>query len=350
MRKIEFLDFAKGYAIFTIVCYHALQRLDLSPLLQKAIIFGGSGVHLFFLLSGFGLGLSSTVGSAGAFYRRRAVKVWLPYVLALSLSLVAAYTVHLFQDGWDAWLAGVGLYQMFFERYIHSFGGHFWFISAIMQFYLVFPLLLWLKNRFTQPWIYFWICLGISIGWWLVVFVLDKGGMRTWNSFFLQFLWEFALGQVLADLYKKQTTAPPVSTPRIRPDFWNYPWGWYLPAGLVFTGIMILMILKMGDAGKVFNDIPALFGYSALCIFLFRVGDLFFSPLKRVFLWIGGFSYSLYLAHVLVLDGWLMLLESQGISVNAAVLAAYLPLALLGGYLFEKLSVWWVGVVARGIN
>ncbi|MBK8194736.1 MAG: acyltransferase family protein [Lewinellaceae bacterium] len=61
--RITYIDFARGYAIFTIVCYHGLQRADLPGLWQKAIVFGGTGVHLFFLLSGFGLGLS------GAGYR-----------------------------------------------------------------------------------------------------------------------------------------------------------------------------------------------------------------------------------------------------------------------------------------
>ena len=146
-QRIEYIDFAKGYAIFTIVCYHALQQVALSPLWQKAIVFGGTGVHLFFLLSGFGLAWSSSSESTLLFYRRRMSKVWFPYVLALTLSLLAALTLNIFTDRWDAWLAGVALYQMFSEHYIVSFGGHFWFISAILQFYLVFPLLAWLQQR-----------------------------------------------------------------------------------------------------------------------------------------------------------------------------------------------------------
>ncbi|HRI59606.1 MAG TPA: acyltransferase, partial [Saprospiraceae bacterium] len=148
--RIEYIDWAKGYAIFTIVCYHALQRAGLPPVLQQGIIFGGTGVHLFFLLSGFGLGLSRFSGSPLQFYRRRLTKVWLPYVLALTISLLAAIFFGLFPDRFDAWLAGVGLYQMFSERYIESFGGHFWFISAIIQFYLAYPVLVWIKNQLSE--------------------------------------------------------------------------------------------------------------------------------------------------------------------------------------------------------
>ena len=51
--RYEYIQFAKGYAIFTIMLFHVLQRLVLPEILQKAIVFGGTGVHLFFLLSGF---------------------------------------------------------------------------------------------------------------------------------------------------------------------------------------------------------------------------------------------------------------------------------------------------------
>ncbi len=145
-ERIASIDFARGYAILTIVCYHALQRADLPPLWQKAIVFRGK-VYTCFPVVGFRTGLSCSRMQARAFYRRRLVKVWLPYVLVLTISLLAAIFFHLFSDGFDAWLAGAGLYQMFSERYIESFGGHFWFVSAIIQFYIVFPVLLWLENK-----------------------------------------------------------------------------------------------------------------------------------------------------------------------------------------------------------
>lgn len=365
--KIEFLDFAKGYAICTIVLYHALQRAGLPPLLQQAIIFGGSGVHLFFLLSGFGLMLSQsgkTGLSVGRFYKRRMLKVWLPYVLALTISLLAAFFLNLFPDRWGAWLAGVGLYQMFIEPYIQSFGGHFWFISVILQFYIVWPALVWLIRRFRNPWLFFVFCLGISMAWWLVVYFAGKGELRTWNSFFLQFLWEFALGMVLSGRRgmvdggrgtgdgRRSTVDGGRSTVGAGGYFWDFK-GWiYLVCGVLFTGLMIVMILKMGEVGRIFNDIPALIGYSSLCIFIFQVSKKCFIPLKRLFLWIGGFSFSLYLIHVLVLDLYLRVLEYNGLNVNWMWVLVYLPLALWAGRLFEWLSRWWVALftaLARGI-
>ncbi len=335
-EKINYVDFAKGYAIFTIVLYHALQRVDLSPLLQQAIIFGGTGVHLFFLLSGFGLAWSRSLLTPGQFYSRRLTKVWLPYVLVLSISLLAAFAFHLFPDRWGAWLAGVGLYQMFYEPYIHSFGGHFWFISTIVQFYLVFPFLKKIQADMADNRQFFLVTLAISMAWWVVVFLYDKGSLRSWNSCFLQFLWEFALGMVLAEEVRNPESRIHKPIAQARQNWW-----FFLPLGLLCTGLMIMMILKMGPAGRIFNDLPALLGYTSLSLFLYFLGEHLWPPLKHFFLWLNGFSFSLYLIHVLVLDVYLRLFSTVPQWWQVLL---YVPLALIAGRVFEEVSRWWVGI------
>jgi peptidoglycan/LPS O-acetylase OafA/YrhL len=340
--KIEYIDFAKGYAIFTIILYHLFQKVPLAPLFQKAIIFGGTGVHLFFLLSGFGLGLSKSNFSVLEFYRRRVSKIWVPYFMVLSLSFLVSSFLFLFNDSWAAWLAGVGLYQMFCTQYIDSFGGHFWFISAIIQFYIFFPLLMKVKEKIGNNWAFFGLALLVSVIWWEVVFTLQKGNLRIWNSFFLQFLWEFVLGICLADIYtlQKNANSSKLSKLPIKGDFWTYKWWIYLPIGLFFTGGMILMILKMGEIGKIFNDVPALIGYTALSIFLYHVGDKFFAPLKQFFLWISTFSFSLYLVHQLVLVLYLRFFKMADVPVTAQLLLPFIGVALLSGWAFEPVSRW----------
>jgi len=336
-KKIVWIDFAKGYAIFTIVCYHVLQRVALPPVLAQAVVFGGTGVHLFFLLSGFGLGLSRTVLPPLTFNRRRLSKIWLPYVVALTLSWLGAYTLRLFSDGWPEWLAGVALYQMFYEPYIQSFGGHFWFISTILQLYLVFPVLVWVQKNVGSP---IWFALSaflLSAIWWVVVWQSGKGELRIWNSFFLQFLWEFALGMSLAQW--SRFPAKNASAERIfkilavkNPIFW-------LIIGLGSSALMMVMILKMGPIGKIFNDAPALLGYTALCIFIWRIGQQYLPPLKKLFLWVSEFSFSLYLVHVLVLELYLLLITgSTSATISLPMALLYLPFALLGGWLFEPVS------------
>lgn len=325
--QIAWLDFAKGYAMLGIILFHAFQKLPLPAFFQKAIMFGGSGVHLFFLLSGFGLVLSRPL-PLWAFYRRRMVKVWLPYSLALSLSLGAAMVWHIFPDRWAAWLAGVCLYQMFIEAYVQSFGGHFWFMSAIIQFYLLFPLLSWLLAR-QGPKRFFLTALACSLFWWLLVSLMGKAGFRSWNSFFLQFLWEFALGMALAAAYGNRGAF------FIKGAFWRYSTGWYAASGLFFSVLMIVMILKMGEAGRIFNDIPAMIGYSGICLLVFRLLENRFRLLVDWFCRLGRLSFSIYLTHVLVLE---FLLQVAHIPPSPMLLLCFIPLALLFAAGFDWLS------------
>ncbi len=368
MNRLAYIEFARGYAILSIVSFHVLQRVALPLGLGQAIVFGGTGVHLFFLLSGFGLGLGKPVPTA-VFFKKRFTKVWLPYVLVLTISLVFAVFAGIFTDRWQAWLAGIGLYQMFSERYIESFGGHFWFISAIFQFYLAFPFLVFLKKKLGAA-SFFWLCLAASVGWWMLVFFIQKGEIRVWNSFFLQFLWEFAAGLVLAEFYQNSKNSPEteISTLEIhRPEsvfapnassivlhsslkngFWALENFWiYLPIGLVFSAIMVLMILKFGVIGKIFNDIPALIGYTSLSIFLFRFSEKWLRPIEQFFRWIGGFSYSLYLTHILVLELFLAFLKNTGQPLGSFWPVGFVGMALLVGWLFEPVSQAWVGIFDR---
>ncbi len=351
MRKptstIEYIEFARGYAIFTIVLYHVLQRVPLAPLLQKAIIFGGTGVHLFFLLSGFGLGLSKNQSiNPINFYKRRLIKVWLPYVLVLTLSFWAAFFLNLFPDRFSEWLAGVFLYQMFDAEKIQSFGGHFWFISTIVQFYLIFPLLVWAKNRLNSPLIFAGFGLLISIFWWEIVYFLDFGNLRNWSSCCLQFLWEFTLGMALADIFQKNENEKGL----FRGDFWNHAIWKNFVVGVIFTGLMILMILKMGDTGKIFNDIPAMIGYTALSIFIFQIGEKWLPFLKNFFVWLGGFSYSFYLIHILVLTMYLRVFEIRGIEMTLPKLLPFVIFTIGVAWAWEPISRWFTGLFEKILN
>ena len=83
-----------------------------------------------------------------------------------------------------------------------------------------------------------------------------------------------------------------------------------------------------------------------MSLFLYFLGDRLFPLLKRFFLWINGFSFSLYLIHVLVLDGYLRWLSVAPLWWQVLL---YLPLALLAGRAFEPISRWWTGLFENPI-
>ncbi len=335
-QKIEYIDFAKGYAIFSIMCYHVLQQVSLPSMMKQAIIFGGTGVHLFFLLSGFGLMMSSVALSPIQFYKRRLSKIWLPYVLILSISCVVAYALHIFPNRFDAWVAGVGLYQMFSDEYIESFGGHFWFISAIIQLYLIFPVLLLCKKYLGGILPLFMMALAGSMLWWIWVYYSDRGHQRSWNSCFMQFLWEFVFGMMIAEYWKTEKG-------KVFFEKMGRYWWVSLPMGLVFMALMAWSVLRWGAIGKIFNDIPALLGYGLLSIFVYECCRRYFRVIKYFFLWVNEFSYSLYLVHILVLSVFILCLQKWfDQSFQLLYVPIYLILALSAGYFYEKISRKWV--------
>lgn len=54
MQKYNIVDYLRGISIFTIVVMHLCQS-HANGTLNKVLAFGGAGVHVFILCSGFGL-------------------------------------------------------------------------------------------------------------------------------------------------------------------------------------------------------------------------------------------------------------------------------------------------------
>jgi len=323
--RIEFLDFAKGCAMLSIVLYHYFRGFFPGPG-DKIVMVGGAGVHLFLILSGFGLALSGKQLPASVFYRKRFSRVLVPYFLAITLIFIINLFIPLYPGaGLYAYLGNIFLFKMFDERIINSFGGHFWFLSTIIQFYLVYPLLGRLLHR-KQYNRFVGAGLIISVTYWGILAVMGLEGIRVWNSFFLQYVWEFCGGMVLARLYVEQNIA-----------FWKQRPGILLLLGLGGMGLMAVMALKGGDLGRVFNDIPSAIGYTSLVAFVYwllRAGG----QGRQVLVWIGSISYELYLLHILVFSFFAWFLSggnTNTLSLGARLAA--LPAALLTAFLFNRL-------------
>jgi len=327
--RIEFLDFAKGCAMLGIVLYHYFRGF-FPGMGDKIVMAGGAGVHLFLILSGFGLALSGRQLSVSAFYRKRFSRVLVPYFLAITLIFLINLVLPLYPDaGLYAYLGNILFFKMFDESIINSFGGHFWFLSTIIQFYLVYPLLDRLLrrkhyNRFVG------IGLLISGTYWIILAGIGVEGLRVWNSFFLQYLWEFCGGMVLARLYVEQNIA-----------FWKQRPAILLLTGMGGMGLMAVMALKGGDVGRVFNDIPSAIGYTSLVAFCYAVLMAINRAgrgLRKILIRIGSISYELYLLHILIFSFFAWFLAGGDIrSLSLAGRLAALPVALCSAVLFNRL-------------
>ena len=322
-NRVEVIDFLKGFSIFTIVVYHLISFYigGIPNVIKTASQIGGTGVHVFLLCSGFGLFYShlNKPLKTGEFIKKRLSKVYIPYVLVVFVSALLPF-MYAGKDTIQALVSHVFLFKMFSENYVASFGIQFWFVSTIFQLYFVFNVLTKLKNKLGNKY-FLAFCMMISVGWWIVVSLAEKSDLRVWNSFFLQYLWEFGTGMVLADMYYHK---------KIKLDL-NINKFVMLLIGLVCTGIYGYLGIVGGNF-KIFNDIPALLGYGSLALFVYKLNINF---LNKVFLWISKFSYEWYLLHILVFEIVYRLLQNVLPSILVGVFA--LVLSIGASYLYNKM-------------
>lgn len=278
MKKLEVVSFLRGYAIFTIIMMH-LVKPAVGGGLKTIASFGGSGVHVFILVSGFGLYLSHLhhQNRYPEFMRRRFTRVYLPYVMMMPL-FVAYYWFVCGTFDLTTLASHVFLFKMFDHTLDTSYAYSLWFISTIIQFYLCWPVIIRLfKGKWGLP-----MALVVSLAWATLVGVLGKQADRAWGSCFLQYLWEFVGGMKLAEVYARQPE-------RIKVP--NY--GLLLAtavAGMVLTGVMG----KIGGVLKLYNDIPSLLGYLSVALIIYKLS---IPMVNRFFLFTDKIGYEWYLVH-----------------------------------------------------
>ncbi len=285
--RVDIIEFLKGYSIITIIVFHYLQQIRLSTPYDQIIYFGGTGVHLFLFLSGFGLYYSflKNPTSYMVFIGKRFRKVYIPYVIVVCITAMITVFIPIFKESVYALAGHVLLFKMFDESIIGSYGYPFWFLSTLFQFYLFFFLIIFLHKR-TRPGVFVLISFLISIAWWILVAMLGMESERVWQSFFLQYFWEFALGMQAAALLKRGCFDIRLKR-------------YQLLLCAIGGSILYGYIAYYGGAlGRLFNDIPALIGYTSLALWIYSFRD---KNLDQFLHFTGKISYSLFLIHILVL-------------------------------------------------
>lgn len=322
-QRDQFIQFARGFSILTIVLFHYFRLAPLPYVLSKAVLLGGTGVHVFLFLSGYGLSLSRYKDWA-AFFKRRFVKVLVPYYVGIVLIFGINLWLHIYPDGINELLSHLFLYKMFIEPYTRSFGGHFWFISTIIQFYLIFPLLIRLVERLGAMRSIL-LAIVVSLGYSLLISHVGKAGVRVWNSFLLQYLWECVLGIVVA-------------RNQLLPKLLKQPGYVYMALAVLGIGVTAGLALKGGQTGQIFNDYFAFVGYVCACVVLYRIGNVA-TWIYKFILWVESFSYSLYIMHMIPLSIYLKFFAQQRLTTVtiAGIFVAALALSLLFDYAIKRL-------------
>lgn len=156
------LDGVRGLAILAVLVFHFVAPANPQGTVDDVITwlfsYGALGVDLFFVLSGFlitGILYDSRTDPAyfRNFYMRRVLRIFplyygvlailffvLPAIPALHGTEIAA----LRNDQAWAWLYGVNIFMAIHGSWGLSYIEHFWSLAVEEQFYLVWPLVVWL--------------------------------------------------------------------------------------------------------------------------------------------------------------------------------------------------------------
>ena len=286
MKKNEKVNYLKGIAIFAIIIYHIIAFfLDTNSLIKKISAFGGAGVHVFFLLSGFGLYYlyNKRKIKYKDFIFTRFVKIYLPYIFIIILSSFTTY-IDIGSDKIEAMFSHIFLYKMFIEGFTDSFGIQFWYISTLFQFYIFFYLIIKLKNICNDNKKFLAISIIISLIYSTIISIMNLSSYRVISSFFLQYLWEFSLGIVWADKY--------INGKEFDVKNKNLIIG--IITALAFIVYAILSL--KGGWLKNFNDIFSLTAFLGISYFIGKIKFIY-----KIFVYMSKISYEMYLLHYLIL-------------------------------------------------
>jgi peptidoglycan/LPS O-acetylase OafA/YrhL len=330
-RRLDYIDALRGFACLWVILCHVHgywldnfrpHGLSATTLVTRIAGYGGKGVDLFIVLSGFCLywplvskGRETRPFDLRKFFSRRARRILPAYYAALAvctaLVLVPILQPYLVGRPITAtdFVSHLFLVQTFSAATTPAINGSFWSLALEMQLYLAFPLLLMIGRRWGLRGI---IVFGVAAATvyqgvaWYVEHALHDGVTAGVMSRHLPARWlEFISGMVAATLVS-------------RPAANHVRWAAILAVVLLPIGIIDQ---PLGMPGGAFSH--ALWGaiFAAAIVVLAKVSPpVFVNPARLGLLTrIGVVSYSLYLVQ-------------QPFLLLTAPLVKSLQLSALGNY------------------
>ncbi len=352
-KKVYFgiFDVVRGILILMVVLYHYqqaflgngfliqpdgimanFQRLQISQgggfidifknIFTSLFAYGFSAVNVFLLLSGFVLTWSGLQDAGKAMERKEKAKIYIfkkmrriliPFYISILVTFVLMLIRNYFFPAiawwppytWFDYTKFLLVPYLFFDLdLLQMLNGDYWYITIILQFYLIFPVLFWLLQRFGLKKFLLSISL-LTFGYrffatfgyelllpWIRISFLDTAPMGVLTSaqnsyegfcFFLPRLAEFGLGMAIAwfQFYKKDFLAT------LGKISWFFV-GW----GTTLFGF----VLNMYRPGWIFSDFFIAVGLfvflTSASTFLIKIGFL-----EKFFVFLGKYSYEIYLLH-----------------------------------------------------
>ena len=256
---------------------------------------GNFGVELFFVLSGFILGLpfaryyllNGRIISIKSYFLRRLSRLEPPYIIVMFSLLIGSIFISKnlsITDGTQSFLASIGYMHNFIYAEPSLINTVAWSLEIEIQFYILAPLLslfFSIKNNITRRTLLIFIILFFSIFSTLVTLPFLS---------ILDYLQYFLLGFLLVDFYLIERVKNKTSILRN-----------------IFTIISFLIIFSFNEKYFNTNFQKSLWNISVLILIFFvyynvilRKSLRFFS--KRAITNVGGMCYTIYLIHFAIIS------------------------------------------------
>jgi peptidoglycan/LPS O-acetylase OafA/YrhL len=365
VKHIKFLDGLRAIAALYVLFSHTWYQIwpavlppfgygyrptGLTLLLTSWLYYGHFAVVVFIVLSGFCLMLPVIEnngilrGGTLQFFKRRARRILPPYYFALLLSLVLIWLAINSQTGsqWDISLPvtqdGLIAHLLMFQDIITptQINYVFWSIALEFHLYLCFPLLVLIWQRFGG----IKTTVGIGLFIYTTIILLEIAQVKEIPPQFLGLCFYFVLGMLGATIVFSQD------------QFWelvrkHFPLT-FVVAGLILIIIFFCYLWGFDIAEKRFAFLDTICALSTLFLLIAasRPGPnkvrhfLASSPL----VFIGTFSYSLYLIHAPLLQIiWQYVVHPLNLGkVFEFVLLSLIgtPLIIVAAYIFFFYCEW----------
>ncbi len=356
--RFEWVDALKAFAILGILLNHFVEEFGAGPWfsnpsynwpelsyrlshilpdgqnpLSVGIRFlgwlGDMGPGVFILLSGFTLTWSQLRNKKTfqAFYSSRLLRILPLYItihlIILGFALIVNQPANLNPFSPRVLLSLLGL--RFADSLFFFINPSWWFIWLILQLYLFFPLLFKLLKKTSLPY-FILITSGITLLSRLAG-LLDltySGNLYYWMTglFFGTRLFEFALGMLLAKvIFSSGNNLKPLTS--------------YNTLKIASVSLVIYIagfVLSWFYFGSLFSNILITIGLSGVFYGIFKAMG-HFSALKRLFLFIGKNSFSVFLIHQPFMMFWGGHLDGAN---KIIALMVIIVLSFPTGYIIEK--------------
>lgn len=341
-KRIDSLDSIRGLAAISVVIFHCLvsfpifyaaqEHKDYDNLFVKimantplhTIWAGPEGVLLFFILSGFVLSLPFLNGKKIVYKDyliKRFCRIYIPYLVIISISTIAVITLadfrnfdglsEQFNNRWDhpVTFGAILTYIFMLESDYANVNGVAWSLVHEMRISIFFPLLILfiMKNKWLKSLIYSLVVCGVMAVGCKVLSMMIPNELGSFvatsigNTFYYCIF--FIFGALLAKhRHEIMTVIQPISFRRklsllaIAVLLYNFKW-------LVYD----LFLVKFSKNALVsfgfdtINDIVASIGIVILLSVVLSSSKLDAFLNRKILVWFGKISYSLYLIHVIVI-------------------------------------------------